>query len=343
MDDFNFKPDITESGADNIAQLFGSFDFGEITDDIVSGSFSLGGSKVIGKIIGLFLGELKTSFALMGALISLLLICAVANNLTESFGKKSVSSATRYACFAYAATLIVSSFSSVCGYVTDTIRDITVLTQSIIPAMSMLLASGGGALLGSMAHPVIFFICSAMGLLIRSVITPLVMLRAACVLFCAASRSSALSELSELVCVLHRNLLALSMTLFSGILGITRIAAASFDNLAARGIKFAVSVSVPVVGGSVAEAMNSVAGSAALLKNAIGTAGVICLFAMFSVPLIKIGALALVYRLAAAFSAPVADSEITGVLRKTGECIDMLFASVACMGVMMIISIASIL
>ena len=160
MDYFNFKPDITESGADNIAQLFGSFDFGEITDDIVSGSFSFGGSKVIGKIIGLFLGELKTSFALMGALISLLLICAVANNLTESFGKKSVSSATRYACFAYAATLIVSSFSSVCGYVTDTIRDITVLTQSIIPAMSMLLASGGGALLGSMAHPVIFFICS---------------------------------------------------------------------------------------------------------------------------------------------------------------------------------------
>ena len=82
MDDFNFKPDITESGADNIAQLLGSFDFGEITDDIVSGSFSFGVSKVIGKIIGLFLGELKTSFALMGALISLLLICAVANNLT---------------------------------------------------------------------------------------------------------------------------------------------------------------------------------------------------------------------------------------------------------------------
>lgn len=343
MDDFNFKPDITASGAESIAELFGSFDFAEITDEIVNGSFSFGESRVIGRIVTLFLGELKTSFALMGALVSILLICAVCNNLTESFGRKSVAAAARYACFAYAATLMTASFSAACGYVAAAIRDITVLTQSVVPAMSIMLATGGSTVLGSMAHPVIFLICSVMGLLIKSIITPLVLLRAAAVYLCAACRSNALVPLSDLAGVLHRNLLALSMTLFSGILGITRIAAGSFDNLAARGIKFAVSVSVPVVGGSLAEAMNSIAGSAALLKNAVGIGGIICLFAMFAVPMIKIGALALTYRLAAAFSAPVADPEVTAVLQKTGECIDMLFASVACMGVMMIISIASVL
>lgn len=343
MDDFTFNPVLTESGAEKVGQLMESFNFNEIVDEIVNGRFSFGVKGIINKIIRLFLGELQTSFALMGALISLMLICAVANNLSESFGKKSMADATKYACFAYLGVLGVTAFSTVCGYVTQTLRDISVLIQSIIPAMTMLMASGGSVTLGTMSHPVIFFVCSAMTALIKNVITPLVLLRAVSVLLCGISRNSGISEISELFAMLHKNLLTLSMSLFSGVLGLSRLAASSFDNLAARGIKFAVSTSVPLVGGSISEAMSSVAGSAALLKNAVGITGVIMLFSMFVIPMIKIGALALSYRIAAAISSPVADKQLVTVLRRIGECIEMLFSSVACMGVMMIIAIASIL
>ena len=152
-----------------------------------------------------------------------------------------------------------------------------------------------------------------------------------------------LNEFSELFTKLHKTLLALSMSLFAGILGISSFAAASFDSLAARGVKFAISASVPVVGGSISEAMSSVAGSAMLLKNAVGLGGVVVLFAMFALPLLKMWALSLAFRITAAFTAPVSEKRVSETLRKIGDCIDMLFSSVASMGTIMIIAIASIL
>jgi len=334
---------LPASGKENAEYLFGEFDFGTIVDDICGGKFSLGTENIINRIIGLFFGELKTSLSLMSALITLILLCAVINNLQESFGRKSLAAAGRYACFAYLTALGTTAFSTVCGYVSDTLRDLTILINSIVPSLTILMTSGGNAVLGAVSHPVIFFVCTAMAALIKNVITPLVLLRAVTTLICGITGNRGMNEFSNLFTTVHRNLLAFSMSVFSGILGVSRFAAGSFDNLAARGIKFAVSASVPIVGGSISEAMSSVASSASLLKNAVGIAGVIGLFSIFVIPLVKISALAFVYRLSAALAAPVADENIVNTLRKMGECIDMLFSSVACCGVMMIISVASVL
>ena len=80
-----------------------------------------------------------------------------------------------------------------------------------------------------------------------------------------------------------------------------------------------------------------------LLKNAVGLGGVIMIFAMFALPLVKMWALSLAFRLTAAFTAPVAEKRVSEVLRKLGGCIDMFFSSIASIGTIMIIAIASIL
>lgn len=343
MNELITKPQLTQSGNEKIGEIIGNFDFDDMISDITSGKFSLGADKLIMRIIRLFMGELKISFALMGALISLMLMCAVAENLHKSFGKNGVAEASSYAFFAYASTISIKAFSTVCGYVYETIRDITLLIHGTIPAMAMLLAAGGSFNTAAAAHPIIFFICSTMSYLIRNIITPLIILRAAASLMSALSLNDTMKEFSNLFAMLHKNILTLSMTLFVGILGVSKFAAASFDNLAARGIKFAVSLAVPIVGGSVSEAMSSVAGSAGLLKNAVGITGVIMIFALAASPLIKIGAMSLTYRIAAAVSSPVADKRMTSLLSEMGKCIEMFFSSLVCMGVIMIIAVASIL
>ena len=80
-----------------------------------------------------------------------------------------------------------------------------------------------------------------------------------------------------------------------------------------------------------------------LLKNAVGLGGVVVVFAMFALPLLKIWALSLAFRITAAFTAPVSEKRVTETLRKLGDCIDMLFSSIASMGTIMIIALASIL
>lgn len=339
----NINPHISSAAAENIEQLFGDFSFQDVVNDIVNGSFVPDSQNILNNLISLFLGELKTAFALTGGIGALILISAFLNNLHHSFGKNTVSEATGLAIFVYISAITATAFKTAAGYVLKTLGDITLFVHSIIPSLATLSISGGETVTATLAHPVIFFICSAAGSLIKNVITPLVLLRAVCTLLCAITGNSSLNEFSELFTRFHKTLLSLSMSLFAGILGISSFAAASFDNLAARGVKFAISASVPVVGGSISEAMSSVAGSAMLLRNAVGLGGVVVLFAMFALPLLKIWALSLTFRLTAAFTAPVSEKRVTETLRKIGDCIDMMFSSIACMGTIMIIAIASIL
>lgn len=336
------SPTLTGSAAEKVSGIYGSFDFEDIVSEITSGSFNLKTEGFLNRVFSIFAGELKGAFSLLGILISLMLVSALFNNLQESFGKKSVSTAARFSCYVYLITACASVFQTASGYVMTVLEDISVLIKSLVPSMAVLCASGGSVMLAG-THPVIFFICNAVSWIIKNIITPLVFLRATTVFLCGITQNDGMEEFSALFQKAHKMLLALSMTLFSGMLAISRFAALSFDSLAARGIKFAVSATVPVVGGSLAEAMSSVAGSAMLLKNAVGIAGVLMIFAIFSVPLIKLAALSFVYRITAALAAPVADAKIISTLKKSGECIEMLFSSIACMGIIMVIAVAALL
>lgn len=337
------KPDLTDSAAKNIESIFRDFSFEDIVNDIVNGKFSISSGGLVKNLIGLFLGEMKTAFALVSSIAALMLLGAVINNLTQSLGKKGIEEAGGFAIFVYISAISATAFEAAGNYVTQTLEDITVFVHSIVPAMVTLCISSGEAVRATMAHPVIFFVCSGAATVIRKVITPLVLLRVVCTLLCGITANDGIKEFTQLFSKFHKTLLTFSMSLFAGILGISSFASTSFDNLAARGIKFAVSASVPVVGGSISEAMSSVASSAMLLKNAVGLGGVMMLFAMFALPLLKIWALSLSFRLVAAFTAPVAEQKTVDTLRNMGDCIDMLFSSLACMGTIMIIAIASIL
>lgn len=336
-------PSISDNAAKSIEAVLGDMSFEEIVADIVGGKFSLDSGSFFSRLAGLFFGELKSAFALVGSIAAIILLSAFINNLNDSFGKNSVSRGAGFALFLYISAIAATVFQTASGYVISTLNDITLLVHSIIPTLATLCMGSGETIRATLSHPVIFFICSAAGTLIKNVITPLVLLRAVCILLCAVTKNDSLNEFSELFSKFHKTLLALSMSLFAGLLGICSFAAASFDSLAARGVKFAIGAAVPVVGGSLAEAMSSVAGSAMLLKNAVGLGGVILLFGIFAFPLLKLWALSLSLRLTAAFTAPVSEKRVSEVLRKLGGCIDMLFSSVASMGTIMIIAIASIL
>ncbi|MBP5604605.1 MAG: hypothetical protein J6X60_03560, partial [Ruminiclostridium sp.] len=68
--------------------------------------------------------------------------------------------------------------------------------------------------------------------------------------------------------------LGLIMTLFLGVLSVQSIITASADNAAMKTLRFVVSAAVPIVGGSVSEALSSVSGSISILRSGIGGFGI---------------------------------------------------------------------
>ena len=74
--------------------------------------------------------------------------------------------------------------------------------------------------------------------------------------------------------------LSLIMTIFMGVLSVQTAVASSSDGTALRTAKFIVSQGVPIVGGTISDAVGTVGGGLEILKSSVGTYGIIAVFAI---------------------------------------------------------------
>ena len=100
---------------------------------------------------------------------------------------------------------------------------------------------------------------------------------------------------------------------------------------------------VPVVGGLVSDTVETVLSGAKLMKNAVGTAGIITIITICLVPVIKLGVIILMLKLAAAAAEPLTDKRISAMITDIIAPVTMVFSMVISTAMLFIISIAIIL
>ena len=79
------------------------------------------------------------------------------------------------------------------------------------------------------------------------------------------------------------------------------------------------------------------------MKNSVGTAGIIVLLSACIIPVIKIGIIQLVLRLAAAVAEPVTDARISRMLWEVSEAVTAVFGVVIMTAVLFLINISMIM
>ena len=97
-------------------------------------------------------------------------------------------------------------------------------------------------------------------------------------------------RLDAISALLHKVILwgmGLFSTLFTWVLSMQQMAAASADTLGSRTIKFSLSSFVPVVGGVLSEAYSTVSGCAGLLRSGVGCFGILASLLIVLPPLIS--------------------------------------------------------
>lgn len=342
MDAFAF-PELSPQSESWLSRLMPEFSAEGAVSDMLGGSFDFGFGGVAEKLAELFFGEIGISLRTLALLLTVSIFLAVIRNLQSSFGRESVAAAANAAAAAYLTAIALSAFSTAKSCALGAVDDLSLIMDAILPVTLSLMLSGGMAVSGEAVHPVIYFMCTAMTGVIRSLIVPLAMFSMALHLLGCLSPGINAAGLADLCKRLSRSALSFLMLIFTGVLSVTRFAASSFDSLAARGLKFAVSAAVPVVGGSIADAMNSVAGGSVLLKNSIGAAGAAVMIGVALLPVVKIGALSLVFRAGGALMGAMGGSAAADAVYSMAGCLEMLLSSVACTAVMMLIAVAAIM
>lgn len=157
----------------------------------------------------------------------------------------------------------------------------------------------------------------------------------------AALGNEGLKRIGSCLKWIVNTVLAVFLLAFIGYLNISGAIAGSADAMTVKAAKFTVSNMVPVVGGILSDAAETVLAGASLLRSAIGVFGMLVVVAICLMPFLHLGAHYLAYKGTSALAATVADSRTAGLIDSIGSAFGLVLGMTASCAMLLIISMVS--
>jgi len=287
--------------------------------------------------------EVAANTHLMGKLLFLAVLCAMLQNLQNSFEHSGISLLAYSICFIFMAVIALTAFYNAVTLATRTVGYMVGFMEALLPLLISLLAGVGALTSAALFTPLMLFIISSVSLIIKDVILPLLILTATLDCVNYLSNKYSLSNLSTLLKQSSMMILGLLMVLFVGIITIQGAAGSVADGLTLRTAKFATATFIPVVGKVLADTVELVMGASLLIKNAVGIFGVTVVFMICLFPLIKLLSLIFVIKISGALVQPMGDEKMAKFLDCIANNLLLVFGSVIIVALMFFLSITMII
>lgn len=154
---------------------------------------------------------------------------------------------------------------------TEALNTVSVFIRALLPTVAAVYAAGGNFTAAAAEEGALLLLLEWMETFCGSVLQP--MLKVVFTLAAAAHvcGEEQLRGLSGAVCKAITLILSFLMTVLSTVLGYQHSIASGADGVLLRSVKFAASGVVPVLGGSMSEAMGTAVGAVGFLRSAVGS------------------------------------------------------------------------
>ncbi|MFC2948204.1 stage III sporulation protein AE [Virgibacillus sediminis] len=286
--------------------------------------------------------ELIQNGRLLGMLIMLTLFSSVLQTMHNAFEKSAVSKIAYFVVYMVLLFIALNSFYLALSYARDTIEAMTSFMIALLPLVLGLMATFGNMLTVSFFHPVIVFLIHASGLLISNFILPLLSLSALLLIVSSINEEYKVTHLANFFRNLAMGTLGVFLTIFLGVMSVQGTASAIQDGVAMKTTKFITGNFIPVVGRTFTDAADTILSATLLLKNAVGIVGVLIILFLVLFPVIKIFAIALIYKIAAAILQPIGDGPVISSLNTISNYIVLILACVLAVSFMFLLAIVII-
>lgn len=304
------------------------------------GSFSLK-NTIIGFVEYLF-QELILNGKLLGLLLMLTLFSILLQTMHTAFERSAVSKIAYFVVYAVLIYIALNSFYLAVTYAKEAIDTMSSFMIALLPLVLGLMASVGNIAAVSFFHPIVIFLIHLSGVLVSSFILPLLFLSALLLIVSSLNENYKVTHLANLFKTVGLGVLGIFLTVFLGVMSVQGAVSAVQDGVAMKTAKFVTGNFIPVVGRTFTDAADTILTASLLLKNAVGLVGVIVIvfFALF--PAIKIFAIAIIYKIAAAVLQPIGDGPVITSLNTISKYIVYILACLLAVSFMFLLAIVII-
>lgn len=237
----------------------------------------------------------------------------------------------------------VSNINSFIGLGGKTLDDMNTFSKMLLPTLTAAAAASGAITSAAAKYAATALFMDIMMTVSKNVVMPLIYAYTATSIAEAALGGEGLSGASNLLKWLAKTVMIVAMLLFIAYLSLTGVISGATDAVTAKALKTTISTVLPVVGGIIADAADTVLAGASILRNAIGVFGLLAVAGTCILPFLRLGANYLLYKTAAGLSGAIADGRITKLVNAVSSAFGMMLGLVGASAMMLFISIISVI
>jgi len=313
---------------EEISQFIGTLD-ADIADDVrdvlngnnVSGDFVWSISYLLEKIKNSLASVFPSALTFFCTLLGLIVCSAVFSAIGASLGGDTVRTALNFMVSLNLTIVLYDFAAGVLRSCSAYMESITAAANSLSVISGAVLVAGGKLTTASSTAASFLFLCALLQNINVVLLIPIVKTTLSLSLLNNVSIGLHLDAIARGIRKFFTWLLSVIVLLLGFIICIQNVIVKSADSISLRTVKFALGNLIPIVGGSLSDALGTAAGGLNLIKNVCGGAGAIFVVILFLPVLLQL----LLYRAALGLGAGVAEllgctheknllSDVNGVL-----------------------------
>lgn len=301
---------------------------------VLSGDLEVSFQGMVSWIGNLLWGKLHSALSLTVKMAAAGMLFGILAHFPD--GQQQIGS---FACAVLIAHIALQSFSYAQSVAEETADGLFLFVQSLLPSVGAAAVASGSAG-GGATCSFVFASMQVFMQIMRRFMLPLIAVITVLSVTDSFSETRYLSGVTALAKQLFGWITGVLLLFYGAVIGARAGAAAIFDRMAAKTVKYTVSNLVPVIGGALSDSLETVTVSAKAIRGALGISGMIGVGAVALSPVITLGALALSCKLAGVAVSVCGAKKAVELIAEIGSGITRLLAVTAASCVMFFISIA---
>ena len=330
--DFSAIESYLENLTDDVQDAF-SGGFMTKVESLINGEYT-SSENFFTSILSLLWDGLLSFLPIIASIIAISILGGMVGNLKPSTNGKSIGNIVHFVTYGVVIVFLGTTLVEMIALTTKTLTNLKSTMDAIFPILLTLLTAVGGTVSVSLYQPAIAMLGNVFISLITYFLLPLFIFS---IIFSIVGNLSNNVKLDKFVAFLQGTFkwsIGLIFTLFLGFMTIQGISAGAVDGLSIRTAKYTIKSYVPIVGGYVSDGLSIIMASSMLIKNAVGTAGLLLVLFMAISPVINLILFMLSLKFMAGIIEPIGDKKVANFVSDISKSMCMLVALIVAVSFM---------
>ena len=309
---------------DELSNIFAG-GFTTKVESLINGDY-VDGNSFFSSVLSLLWEGLLAFLPVIAMIIAVSILGGMVGNLKPVTNGKSIGNVVHFVTYGVIIVILGTTIVQLISVATNALNTLKSIMDAIFPVLLTLLTAVGGTVSVSLYQPAIAMIGNVFINLVTYFLMPVFIFSIIFSIVGNLSNNVKLDKFVSFLQGLFKWTIGLLFTLFLGFITIQGISASAVDGLSIRTAKYTIKSYVPIVGGYVSDGLSIILSSSMLIKNAVGTAGLLLILFIALSPVINLVVFMLSLRFMAGIIEPIGDKKIASFISDLAKSMSMLIA-----------------